>query len=209
MLQPSFGGFFGLIGLTLAVMIGSGLLYVSKTGLFYEYLFGSTSSSQLIETSRSTIALFNETVFGNPTLNKILFFVFWMVVGLVVYVLISGVGGGIQTAEEAVEESHFVNAKRWQIKTELGLKAALVCIAFGLSVIYSVLLVNFLLPFGILSARIVAGDVRNLTNWGYGFLGFIVLLGTFYFGLVLLRFLLLRPRIFGGWEDIISDEIAH
>lgn len=209
MLQPSLGGFVGLIGLTLAVMVGSGLLYVSKSGLFYEYLFGMGSSSELIETSRSTIAVFNNIVFGNPTLNKILFFIFWMVVGLVVYALLSGLGAGFQTAEHAVEESHFVNAKRWQIKSELGLKAVLILIAFGLSIIYTVLLIKFLLPFGVLSARIVAGDVRDITNWAYGLLGFVVLLGTFYFGLVLLRFLLLRPRIFGGWEDIVSDEIAH
>lgn len=209
MLQPSLGGFFGLVGLALSVMVGSALLYISKTGLFYEYLFGTNSSSQLIETSRSTIAVFNDTVFANPTLNKFLFFIFWMVIGLIVYVLLSGVGSGILTAEQAVEESRFVNAKKWQIKTELGLKFTLVTIAFGLGVLYLVLLYNVLLPFGILSARIVAGNITDPISWLYGALGFIVLLGSFYFGMVLLRLLLLRPRIFGGWEDIVSDEIGH
>lgn len=209
LLQPSLGGFFGLVGLALLVMVGSGLLYISKTGLFYEYLFGPNSSSQLIETSRSMVAVFNDTVLANPTLNKLLFFVFWMVIGLMVYVLVSGVGSSFLMAEHAIEESQFVHAKKWQIKTELGLKVTLVLIAFGLGVLYLVVLYNFLLPFGVLSARIVAGNITDPTSWLYGALGFTVLLGSFYFGMVLLRLLLLRPRIFGGWEDIVSDEITH
>ncbi len=208
-MQPSAGGSFGIIMLSLAVMAGAALSFVSNRGLFYDYLFGSGSSAALIETSRSSISLFSEMIFGNPLLNKILFFMFWMVVGLIVYLLISGIGAGAAGAEQALKESGFMHAKRAKISRDLIFRIILRLIALGLLVIYGVLLIRILLPFGILSARIVAGNPGQVNSWYYGALGFIVLVGSFYVSLVLLRFLMLRPRIFGGQEDLIADEIKH
>lgn len=208
-LIPSSGGLIGIILLALVTMIGAGLSFASQGGLIYNYLFGSGSSVDLIETSKSTITLFSEAIFGNPLLNKILFFMFWMVVGLVVYIVLSSIGSGAAEAEHALEESKFVHAQKATISHELELKIILRLIAFGLLVIYGVLLVKILLPFGIFSARIVAGNSYQASSWLYGLLGFTVLTGSFYIGTVLLRFFMLRPRIFGGQEEIITDEIKH
>jgi hypothetical protein len=208
-LQPSAGGLLGILGLSLLVMLISGLSFVSKSGLLYDYLFGSGSSSSLIETSKSTIAIFSEAFFGNPFLNKVLFFVFWMLIGLIVYLFISGLGAGASEAGRVIEESRFVHAEKQRITSDFRLKLTLRLIALGLIVFYSVLFVKVLLPFGVLCARIVAGGLGDAGNWVYGLLGFLVLSGSFYLWLVLLRFLTLRPRLVGGWEDIIADEIEH
>lgn len=208
-LQPTVGSSLGIVGLALAVMGISGFSYATRSGLFYEYLFGTGSSMTLIETSKSTIGLFNEIVFGNPILNKILFFVFWMIIGLIVYIIISGLGSGAGAAEHAVEESNFIHAEKKHIVSELRLKISLQLIALGLMAMFLVLFYKILLPFGVLSARITAGDLSQPINWLYGLLGFIVLCGSFYLGVVLLRFLLLKPRVFGGWEDVVSDEIEN
>lgn len=209
MLQPTAGGLTGLVGLSLFIMVFAGLSYTTKHYLFYEYLFGPGSSVQLIETSKSTVAAFNETVFGNFVLNRILFLVFWMVIGLVVYVVLSGFGSGLGIAERAVEELRFVNAQRKRITSELMARIVLSLIAIGLLIIYCVLLYKIMLPFGVLCSRIVAGNPSYITSWIYGLLGFIVLTGSLYFGMVLIRFLLLKPRIFGSVEDIVTDEIEH
>jgi len=58
-------------GLILAV---ASLSYLAGSGLIYNFLFGSGSSIELIQTSRGTFSAFNNTVFGNPTLNKVLYF---------------------------------------------------------------------------------------------------------------------------------------
>ena len=209
LLRPSTSGLTGIVGLALLIMFVSGFLYTTRNGLFYDYLFGAGSSATLIETSQSTVAVFNETIFGNPTLNKILFFVFWMVIGLVVYVLLSGLGAGVSSAEQVANEARFVHAKKLRLGSELGLKVVLHIIGLGLLVVYTVFLFKVLLPFSVLCARIVAGNLRQPINWLYGVLGFIVLCGTFYIGLILIRFLLLRPRIFGGQEDLLEDELEH
>jgi hypothetical protein len=208
-LIPSAAGLIGIILLALVIMVGAGLLFASQRGLIYDYIFGTGSSVDLIETSKSTISLFNEAVFGNPLLNKILFFVFWMVVGLVVYIVLSSIGSSAAEAEHALKETKFVHAQKARISHDFELKILLRLIAFGLLVIYGVLLIKILLPFGVLSARIVAGNSYQASSWLYGLLGFIVLVGSFYIGVVLLRFFMLRPRIFGGQEDIIADEIEH
>lgn len=208
-LQPSTGGLLSILALAFVIMAVSGFSFATRNNLFYDYLFGAGSSVTLIETSRTTFAVFNETVFGNSTLNKILFFVFWMSIGLIVYVIVSGVGAGVSSAEHTVEEANFVHAQKLRMGSELGLKVVLRFIALGLGLIYLVLSYKVLLPFGVLCARILAGDLSNLTNWLYGLLGFVVLCGSFYLGLVLLRFLLLKPRVFGGWEDLLEDEMQH
>ncbi|MBA3758435.1 hypothetical protein H0X10_02275 [Candidatus Saccharibacteria bacterium] len=209
LLRPSAGGLIGIISLALLIMIVSGFSYTTRNNLFYDYLFGAGSSVTLIETSQSSVAVFNETVFGNATLNKILFFVFWMVIGLVVYVLLSGFGAGVSSVEHAANEAQFVHAKKLRLGSEIGLKVVLHSIGFGLLLLYSIFLFKVLLPFGVLCARIVAGNLRQPINWLYGLLGFIVLCGTLYIGLILIRFLLLRPRIFGGQEDLLEDELKH
>lgn len=209
LIQPSIGGLMIILGLSLVVMVISGFSYVTRNGLFYDYLFGPDSSTTLIETSQSTVAVFNETVFGNPTLNKILFFVFWMVIGLVVYVVLSGLGSGISSAEHSIEEAHFVHAQKLRLGSELGLKVVLRVIASGLLILYLFAFFKILLPFGVLCARITSGDISQLINWLYALMGFSVLCATFYLGMLLLRLLLLRPRVFGGLEDMIQDELEH
>ena len=209
LIQPSAAGLVAVFGLSLAVMLIAGISYATKNGLIYDYLFGSGSSAALIETSSSTIAAVNETVFGNDVLNKLLFFAFWMVIGLVVYVIVSGIGAGVSTAEHAIQEVRFVHAQKLRSGSELGLKVVLRIIGAGLLLMYGILCYKILLPFGILCARILAGDLRLPINWLYGLLGYTVLAGTFYLGIIVIRFLLLRPRIFGGWEDILTDEVEH
>lgn len=208
-LQPSAGGLFGIFGLSIIVMLISGFSFVSKNGLLYEYLFGSGSSSSLIETSKSTIEIFSDAFFGNLLLNKILFFIFWMLIGLTVYLLLSGLGASAAEAEQAIEESHYIHAEKHRITSDFRLKLVLRLIAIGLIIFYSVLFIKILLPFGVLCTRIVAGSPSEASNWIYGLFGFLVLSGSFYLWMILLRFLTLRPRLIGGWEDIIADELEH
>ena len=209
LIKPSTASLLTALVLALLVLFVSGFSYASKNNLLYDYLFGSGSSVTLIESSRSTIAVFNETVFGNPTLNKILFFIFWMAVGLIVYVFLSGVGSGISTAEQTLEQTRFVHAQKLRMGSELGLRVVLRLIALSLLTVFLFLFLKILLPFSLLCARIAAGELGDLMNWLYALLGFIVLVASFHLITILIRFLLLKPRIFGGYEDILQDEIEH
>lgn len=209
LIRPSAASLITALGLSLVVMVVSGFAYVTKNGLFYDYLFGSGSSATLIATSSSTMAALNEAVFGNSLLNKLLFFIFWMVIGLIVYVVLSGIGSGVSSAEHTLEQVRFVHAQRLRMGTELGLKVVLHMIGAGLLVIFGIVFVKILFPFGVLCARIAAGDLREPINLLYGVLGFVVLSASFYICTILLRFLLLRPRVFGGWEDVLEDELEH
>lgn len=209
LIMPSSTSLLTASGVALVILLISGFSYATNNNLFYEYLYGSNSSAMLIETSRSSIAVFNETVFGNTVLNKFLFFIFWMVIGLIVYVFVSGVGAGVTTAEQAVNESKFVHAQKLRMGSELGLRVVLHIIGAGLLFVFTYLFIKILFPFGVLCARIVAGDLKNPTSWLYALLGFVVLAASMHLATILIRFLLLRPRIFGGYEDILQDEIEH
>lgn len=208
-LTPSTFSLFATVGCSLFILLAAGFSYASNTGLFYDYLFGSDSSTKLIEESQSTLALFNDTVFGNPLLNKILFLIFWMVVGLVVYLLITGIGAGANSAEEIIEQSKYVHAQTGQIHKEAEIKLAIRLVAIGLLVIFGAVFIKVLLPFSILCARIVASNIHDPLGWLYAVLGFIVLGCSFYLMTVGIRVVALKPRVFGGSEDLIQDEVEH
>lgn len=188
-------------------MVLSGLSFVAKSGVFYSYLVGN---SALLQTqAQDSVQVFKDTVFGNVTLNKILFLVFWMLIGLLVYLLLSSIGSTFGSAEKARQQAGFVHAQKDQIVTDLKRRLVLRTMACLLIILYSTLFFRVVLPFGIYNSRIVAGNLTQVSAWLYGLLGFCVLAVGLYIFVVLTRFLLLRPRVWGGWQDSLQEKMRH
>lgn len=201
-LQPSL--FSGIITVLLSsIILGVATLsYANGSGIVYEFLFGENSSTELIQTSRGTFAAISNTVFGNPTLNKLLYFVFWMLVGLLTYILLYSLIRGASTTMEDVEETNYVNVTRGETLrifiTHSVLHIAIVLCWF----VYTLFFIKIFLPFSILSGRIGLTMLPGIQGWLYGLLGLIVLIGSLHIHVVLLRFSLLKVRAFGG-EDLV------
>jgi hypothetical protein len=204
LLEPSVSGLIGTIIAALLVLFVTSLAYSIKSGFIYDLLLGPDSSADLIQTSRDTITALTNTVFGNPVLNKVLFFMFWMVIGLVVYLIVSGLGSGINEADKALHELQYANMRRLQLQESFMLRAMLRAITAMVWFAYSILFIKFFLPFSVLSTRVGLNQLNSVTGWGLLLAAFVTLTTSLHLHIVLLRLFCLRPRVFGGW-DVVGE----
>jgi hypothetical protein len=193
--------------LTIIILVAATVAYGMKNGLIYELLLGPGSSVQTIESVYPPISAFYQTVFGDPVLNRMLFFIFWVLVGLVALVMVTGIGRGIGQVNRQLHELQYANLRKTQLEESLMQRALLRTIAALFWFGYGVLFLKFFLPFSILAARIGFTEIRSLTGILYLTLGFVILSASLHLHIVFLRLFLLRPRVFGGWD--IVDESDH
>lgn len=212
LLLPSLGSLvtsFILAGLFIGL---SAWAHFARGGRIYSILYGENSAPELIEKSRSTVEAFSNTVFGNPTLNKVLFFVFWLIIGLIVYTIFTGLGKYLSELKDVVVESRYVNAPRGATRQHMIIRLLLRLIGISLVFVYFVFFYNIFLPFAILCSRISFSELPNLNGWMYAGLAVAELMLSLHIMLILLRFTALRPRLFGGAsadEATIDDVEEH
>lgn len=179
-------------------MGGAIISYSIHNGVIYNLLFGSTSSTSQIETAKTTVHAFTDTVLGNAILNKVLFFGFWLTVGLVVYTVALGFNFYAGTFVTFWEELHEINSRKKLLQQQFRLRLLLQVIGLLLLTFFTVFFIKIFLPFSILCARISIGQWGNWAGLGYFMAGFTTLLLSFHIFTVLLRFAALRTRLFGN-----------
>jgi hypothetical protein len=209
MILPSLGSLALCTGLSALTLLITTLAFNARTGFLYDVLFGPDSSVELIQSTRGTVNAIYQTAFSNSILNKIIFFVFWCLVGLLVYTLLSGIGKTTSAIAETNQRMHYLNAKKTQLEQQLGLRLIVYSMAALFGFLYSIFFIKTLFPFSILCARIGVNTLNSIGGWGYLLAGFIVLSVSFHIFIVVVRLFLLRPRIYGGWEDIIDSEFSE
>lgn len=206
LLLPSVGSLVFTMLLAVTILGTAAWAFYSKSGILYTYLFGPNSAPELIQSSRSTLEAFSNTVFGNPTLNKVLFFVFWLIVGLIVYTIVTGLGNYFGEVREVIIESHYINAPKGTTRQHAILRLLLRIIGFSLVFIYLVFFYNIFLPFSILSSRIGLGHLSSLYGWLYLAIAYVELVLSLHVLLILLRFTALRPRLIASADEATIED---
>ncbi len=196
LLQPSTSSTISVIILSILIYVVAILTYATKSGLIYRYLFGPNSSAELIKSSHDTVSALNNTVFGNPTLNKVLYFAMWMLLGLIVYIILFSFIRSVSSAAEDIEETTYTNIDPkggWHaIALRAGIRAAI--IVFWL--IYWIFFIRILVPFSVLSAKIGVGNMPHATGFIYSLLGIIVLILSLHLHVICMRLIALKVRLF-------------
>lgn len=194
LIAPSLGSTIGVLGAVLVVFAGTFVKY-GRVG-FYDLLLGSESSPDLINKTHDIISEFYQLVFGNSTLNKILFFGFWMMIGLIVYFFIMSTSHTIGEADEAVHELSYVHVKRQQFIHSLVIKLAIKTAVVIGAIVYSIVFVKLFFPFALASIMIATGSITEITGIKYGLIGILGLCISLHVYVVLARLFLQRLRIF-------------
>ncbi len=186
--------------LAVAVLAGATYSYTVGNGMIYDYLFGPNSSAELIKQSRGAVSVVSNTIFGNPTLNKVLYFGFWMFVGLLAYIMFYTLLRGTSKVAKDIEESTYKNRQPGVALENFGLRlAARVGALIGWSLFW-VFFIQTLLPFSVLSARIGISNFPSLSGWLYGGLGLVVLALSIHIHVIFARLVALRFRLFSTME---------
>lgn len=202
-LQPTASSFVIVGSTTFLVLFNTIVNFGGSNDQLFRILLGSDSSPELIDTTKTMVGGFTEMIFDNPTINKLLFFVFWIFVGLVVYIFVNGAGSSIDAAQKLKEDESLLHAHKNKLEQEFILRLVLRFTALSAWLIYSVIFMKLFLPFSTLSFQVAVGGGLNVNTIFYGIFGAVVLLLTLHLHIVLLRCFLLRPRIIGGWEDVL------
>ncbi|MES2970932.1 MAG: hypothetical protein V4702_01255 [Patescibacteria group bacterium] len=198
LIEPSYASFCCAVLLAIAIMGGAIISNSLPNGRLYNLLFGPTSSATQIETAQNTVRAITTTVLGNPTLNKTLFFGFWLLVGLVVYTFVQGFSyytGGIFAFWEKIH--HFPSRKK-VLGEQFVLRILLQVIGLLMLLLFSLFFIKILLPFSILCARISAGLWVSWGSFGYFIAGLITMMLSLHLYTILVRFAFLRSRLYGS-----------
>lgn len=199
-LMPSLLSLLSSLLLSVGIVVGIGLSYSGGKGTIYNYLFGPDSSAELISGSESTLSALNNTVLGNAILNKILYFAFWMAVGLVVYIVLYALLKGTGAASEDLKEVTYANIKRERILQDFAIKIAVrVAAVFGW-IVFAIIFVKMLLPFCSLATRAATSDIWSTIGIAYLISAILVLILSFHIEVVLTRFVFLKVRLFSQQE---------
>jgi len=190
---------FSGVATALVVCLVMFVQYYSKFGSYslYGYLFGSDGSIALIQSANSSLSAITNTVFGNPTLNKVLFFGFWMVVGLCIYVILSTFIKGYEDISDLVHEWGYVHVLRERLAENLltRIAARLVIVLVGAFFIFFFL--RLLLPLSRLCTIVAGGQITSVNGILYALLAFSLLWLSLHIQVILLRLFFLRVRLWG------------
>ena len=196
LLTPSLLSGCVVVILSVLILLGATWSYSVGSGTLYDILFGKNSSVELISNSRSAMSAFANTVFGNTTLNKILYFAFWMLVGLFVYVVLFALIRGGETAVRDAQEATYTNVKKLDLFKSILVKAGLHLAVIAALVIYWIFFVEILFPFSILAARIGLSELPYIMGLVYSPLSLFIMVLSIHINIVFMRLLLLRVRIY-------------
>jgi len=180
------------------VMVAAGLWFSDvRTGVLFNTLaFGSNGST--ISTSQTTLAQLNDRLFGNPVLNKILFFGTWLFIGCLVYIIVSAIIAFGNESVETVEEMHYMHASRQKLKGVFLSRLGLRLVSFGLLIVYAAFFARLLMPYSAYAVQVGANQASLLSGILYIGLGGIVLLASLHIFIVLIRLVALRTRLFSA-----------
>lgn len=207
-LQPSVASFVVVVTTSSLALLSSLFNIGGTNDSVYRLLLGPDSSIELVDSTKSIVDSVSQIIFDNPVVNRLLFFTFWLFVGLLVYMLLSGAGLGIGAAQKLHDDENLLNAHKDALRQDIVLRLALRAAALFGWVIYMTLFFKLFLPFSMLAYQVALGGSFSLIGVATGLLGFSVLIISLHLHIVLLRCLLLRPRIIGGWDDVIAAHLT-
>lgn len=123
-------------------------------------------------------------------------FLFWAVVGVVVYFFVSGIWNSFGRAADMHEEMSYVHASKQQLIRVAAGHAALRLGVLAGWLLYLRLFMKLLMPYGLATAQLVRQ--WRAVDIGYGLLAIAVLTVSLHLHVTWLRLALLRLRAIGG-----------
>jgi hypothetical protein len=204
--QPSFGSGLAVIFTSVALLVLSNYSYLLRSDLINGTFSPDSSSVDVILATQGTMDTLRHTILGNPTLNKILFFAFWMMIGLFAYVTLAAIWGSVAEANNEAEASHFIHARKKLVQEHMIVAIAMRVGGILALILFGVLFASLLFPFSILAARVGLSSLNTLMGWGYVLLAFAVLALSLHCFVIIGRIIMGRPRMFGGWDSVLLEQ---
>jgi hypothetical protein len=138
----------------------------------------------------------NDDLERNIIIDRAPVMVFWMFVGTLVYFMVTGVSGAVAGARSLERELGYVHVRSKELLRHVYIKSAIRFCVLGVWLGFIMLFFRLLLPYCLAAAHVGAGNVTSVTGVFYIVLAIIVLTISFHIHVVMLRLVVLRPRLF-------------
>ncbi len=201
LLRPSFFSATINTVITIAVIGLAGGADLLEKASFYAYLFGEEGIFKIITRTGEDGGLLSGIFSYNVLILATAVFV-----GVVVYIILQLMGRIANDASATWESLH--------AQTESGIRAiasragirVLVAVSW---IIYLVMFAKVIMPFCVLAAQVGVRELWAVGGFAYLAFGSLLLWLALHLHSIFLRLLFLRPRVFGGNDDILEDEFRH
>lgn len=209
LLKPSLLSGIACFVVAVGLLVYTNYSFIVGDPVLEEYLFGQYGIVTIFEAYFARVAAYISSLMPEQTVSyNILVLVAAAVIGLLTYIVLqistkflATVLGDYLTISDT-EETDTPTA------VEVGLRWIVRLVSFALWVVYWFLFVAVIVPFCILAARVGANDLLSVAVWATILVSVFILFAALHIHVIFLRLLTLRPRVFGGREDVIEAS-AH
>lgn len=140
---------------------------------------------------------------------QLFIFIIAVGVGLSVYFLLQMLSKLLANASDTYSNIHAANIEvRRHNQEEIGARIAIRLLSLVAWFFYWILTVKFILPYILVASKIRFQDFFIGTGWIYILLAFVVLSLTIHLNIVFMRFVTLRPRLFGGTDEVLAARLG-
>lgn len=143
-----------------------------------------------------TYRRFSDSILGNSFISNLPLFIFWGLVGLVVYLFAANIMTALRNTAELKNELDYVHADRgqllWQSVRHLLVRLVVLVVWVG----YIMFFFQRVLPYCVTASVVGSAQLNTTQDSLYILLSITVTAAALHIHVVLLRLLLLRPRIF-------------
>lgn len=194
LLKPSWLSGLLAVVISLAVVIGAVALLHYNGSDWQQLIDHRQQQASAVSTNSGT---FEDKVNSNAFISSLPLLIFWAGIGMIVYSFIIAITDVFRNVLELKEEMHFVHANRRYL-----LRQALFHLLLrGIFLLMLVFLVSFtlhtILPYVIAMAYAGSGGLGWIYNATYLVGGVVIGALTLHLHAVLLRLVVLKPRLFG------------
>lgn len=204
-----------LLSASVSVILAGGIVgatfwsYSAAGGGLHQYLFGPYGLTTVFQHSANALSAVNG-VFSSPVAYDVAVAVFALFIGLLVFVFLEGADHVSAKAAGALNEVNYItNARiKKQVEKQAEIRLGLRLATLVVWICYLVFFARVIVPFAILIARDDHGAMWSIRNFWSACLSGLVLFIALHVHVILMRLLVLRPRLFGG-EDVIISRGEH
>lgn len=193
----------------LVIPVSANWSVILKNLPFYDYFFGPTGTVTDLQTvtgleSQSPLG----SALSSEQLQHTILVVGWAILGAVlVFVAIKAITALVASATMTLKELTAAETPaKHQVEREIGRRVTIRAVVIGVWALYILLFIKAILPFAILASQIGLSQGRPISTGAY-YLMFagLLLFSSLHVHVIMLRLLLLRPRVFGGRDVIVGS----
>jgi hypothetical protein len=188
----------GLITLLTGIMILGGTVLLTHVGTSIQQSLLGLHDAYTQSSIGFSVDTISNKFAQNVALNNVLLFLMWGSVGLVVYSIVQGVANELKQADRLLRRLYDAPASRAGIIRNV---ISHIVIRLGALACWWALFrftIYKLLPYAIGASHASALHLTNASGWWHSLLGAIALMLSVYVLTVLLRLVMLRPRLFSS-----------